>query len=61
MYLGHGLQWQLRCCVGGRMFGMMLLQWVASGIQNDATWEFFGLVMKNQPVEKSTRSRILDL
>jgi len=43
------------------MFGMMLLQWVASGIQNDATWEFFGLVMKNQPVEKSTRSRILDL
>jgi len=43
------------------MFGMMLVQWVASGIQNDATWEFFGLVMKHQPVEKSTRKLTLSL
>jgi hypothetical protein len=43
------------------MFGMMLVQWVASGVQNDATWEFFRLVMKHQPVEKSNRERILSL
>jgi hypothetical protein len=43
------------------MFGMMLLQWIEGGFQSEASWEFFGLVMKNQPVEKSTRKLTLSL
>jgi len=43
------------------MFAMMLLSWIEGGFQSEASWEFFGLVMKNQPVEKATRKRILDL
>ena len=43
------------------MFAMMLLSWIEGGFQSETSWEFFGLVMKNQPVEKATRKRILDL